>query len=41
MIELWNSWCESLASVEALAAVVVVAVVSSGVITLIESRRHR
>jgi hypothetical protein len=41
MIELWDKWYGTLASIEALAAVVVIAVVTAGVITLIESRRHR
>lgn len=41
MIELWNKWSGTLASVEALAAVVVIAVVTAGVITLIDGRRHR
>lgn len=41
MIELWDRWSGTLASVEALAAVVVIAVVTAGLITLIESRRHR
>lgn len=41
MIELWNKWYGTLASVEALAAVVVIAVVTAGILTLIESQRHR
>ncbi|MDA9488677.1 hypothetical protein XI08_05480 [Bradyrhizobium sp. CCBAU 11361] len=41
MIELWNKWSGTLASVEALAAVVVIAVVTAGILTLIESQRHR
>lgn len=41
MIELWHKWYGTLASVEALAAVVVIAVVSAGILTLIESQRHR
>ncbi|WP_256476663.1 hypothetical protein [Bradyrhizobium sp. 186] len=41
MIELWDKWSGTLASVEALAAVVVIAVVAAGAITLIETRRHR
>jgi hypothetical protein len=39
MLELWNKWYETVASVEALATVVVIAVVAAGVITLAESRR--
>ena len=41
MIELWNKWYGTLASVEALAAVIVIAVVTAGILTLIESQRHR
>ncbi|MCK1544465.1 hypothetical protein IVA87_30570 [Bradyrhizobium sp. 147] len=41
MIELWIKWFESLASVEGLAAIVVVAVMIAGVLTLIEGRRSR
>lgn len=41
MIELWHKWYGTLASVEALAAVVVIAVVSAGILTLVESQRHR
>lgn len=41
MIELWNKWYGTFASVEALAAVVVIAVVTAGILTLIESQRHR
>jgi hypothetical protein len=40
MFELWNNWYETLASVEALAIVIVIAVVAAGVITLAESRRR-
>ena len=40
MLELWNSWYETLVSVEALATVVVIVVVAAGVITLAESRRR-
>ncbi|WFU37529.1 hypothetical protein QA640_23940 [Bradyrhizobium sp. CB82] len=40
MLELWNKWYETLASVEALATVVVIAVVAAGVITLVDGRRH-
>ncbi|WP_284275498.1 hypothetical protein [Bradyrhizobium iriomotense] len=41
MLELWNKWYATLASVEALATVVVIAVVAAGVITLVDGRRHR
>jgi hypothetical protein len=40
MLELWNNWYETLASMEALATVIVVVVVAAGVITLAESRRR-
>jgi hypothetical protein len=40
MLELWNKWYETLASVEALATVVVIVVVAAGVITLVEGRRR-
>jgi hypothetical protein len=40
MLELWNNWYETLASVEALATVIVIAVLLAGVITLVESRRR-
>ncbi|WP_256570536.1 hypothetical protein [Bradyrhizobium sp. CCGUVB1N3] len=40
MLELWNKWYETLASIEALATVVVIAVVAAGAITLVEGRRH-
>jgi hypothetical protein len=40
MLELWNNWYETLASAEALATVIVVAVVAAGVITLVEARRR-
>jgi hypothetical protein len=40
MVELWNNWYETLASVEALAIVIVIVVVAAGVITLAESRRR-
>ena len=40
MLELWNKWYEILVSVEALAIVVVIAVVTAGVITLVEGRRR-
>jgi hypothetical protein len=39
MLELWNNWYETLASMEALATVIVVVVVAAGVITLAERRR--
>jgi hypothetical protein len=39
MLELWNNWYETLASMEALATVIVIVVVAAGVITLAESRR--
>ena len=34
MLELWNNWYETLASVEALATVIVIVVVGAGVIML-------
>jgi hypothetical protein len=40
MLELWNNWYETLASVEALATVIVIVVVLSGVIALAESWRR-
>jgi hypothetical protein len=40
MLELWTNWYEILVSVEALATVVVIAVLVAGVITLVESRRR-
>jgi hypothetical protein len=40
MFELWNKLYESVASVEALATVVVIAVVAAGVITLADGRRR-
>jgi hypothetical protein len=40
MRELWNNWYETLASVEALAAVIVFVVVGAGVITLVQGRRR-
>ena len=36
MLELWNNWYETLASVEALATVIVFVVVCTGVIMLVE-----
>jgi hypothetical protein len=40
MLELWNNWYETLASVEALATVIVFVVVAAGVITLVQGRRR-
>lgn len=40
MLELWNKWYDSLASIEALATVVVIAVVAAGIITKVEGRRR-
>ena len=40
MLELWNNWYESLASVEALATVIVIVVVAAGAIVLAEGRRR-
>jgi len=40
MLELWNNWYDALASVEALAAVIVIVLVAAGAITLAESRRR-
>ena len=40
MLELWNNWYETLASMEALATVIVIAVLGAGVITLMEGRRR-
>jgi hypothetical protein len=40
MLELWNNWYETLASVEALATVIVIVVVASGVIALTEGWRR-
>ncbi len=41
MLELWNNWYETLASsAEALATVIVIAVLGAGVITLMEGRRR-
>jgi hypothetical protein len=39
MLELWNSWYETLVSVEALAVVIVFAVVAAGVVVLADRRR--
>ncbi|WP_314963661.1 hypothetical protein [Bradyrhizobium cosmicum] len=40
MLELWSKWYDTLVSVEALAIVVVIAVVAAGVIALVEDRRR-
>ena len=40
MLELENNWYETLASMEALATVIVIVVVAAGVITLAESRQR-
>jgi hypothetical protein len=40
MLELWNNWYETLASVEALATVIVIVVVAAGVIAQVEGRRR-
>jgi hypothetical protein len=40
MLELWNNWYETLASMKAVAIVIVIIVVAAGVITLAESRRR-
>jgi hypothetical protein len=40
MLELWNNWYETLTSVEALATIIVIAVLGAGVIALMESRRR-
>ena len=40
MLELWNNWYETLASMEALATVIVIVAGTAGVITLAESRRR-
>jgi hypothetical protein len=39
MLELWNGWYEALASVEALAVVIVFVVVAAGVIVPADWRR--
>ena len=36
MLELWNNWYDTLASVEALATVIVIVLVAAGAITLAE-----
>jgi hypothetical protein len=40
MLELWNNWYQTLASVEALATVIVFVVVGAGVIALVQGRRR-
>jgi len=40
MLELWNNWYEMLASAEALAAVIVIVVLGTGVIMLVQGRRR-
>jgi hypothetical protein len=40
MLKLWNSWYETLVSVETLAVVVVVVVAAAGVIVLAQGRRR-
>jgi hypothetical protein len=40
MLELWNNWYETVASVEALATVIVIVVLGAGVITLAQGRRR-
>jgi hypothetical protein len=40
MLELWNNWYETVASVEALASVIVIAVLGAGVIMLTQGRRR-
>jgi hypothetical protein len=40
MVELWNNWYATLASVEALAIVIVFVVVGVGVIMLVQGRRR-
>jgi hypothetical protein len=40
MLELWNNWYETVVSVEALATVIVIAVLGAGVITLVQGRRR-
>jgi hypothetical protein len=40
MLELWNHWYDILASVEALATVIVVALLGAGVTTFWQSRRR-
>ena len=40
MLELWNNWYETLASVEALATVIVFVLVGTGAIMLAQGRRR-
>lgn len=40
MRELWNDWYEILASAEALATVIVIAVLGAGIVTLWQGRRR-
>jgi hypothetical protein len=40
MVELWNNWYATLASVEALATVIAFVVVGVGVIMLVQGRRR-
>jgi hypothetical protein len=40
MLEFWNKWYEILASAEALAAVIVIVVIGSGIITFVQARRR-
>jgi hypothetical protein len=41
MLQLWNSWYDTLVSVEALAVVVVVVVAVAGVVVLAQGRDKR
>ena len=40
MVELWNNWYGTLASVEALATVIAFVVVGAGVIMVVQGRRR-
>ena len=40
MLELWNNWYETLASVEALATVIAFVLAGTGVIMLVQGRRR-
>jgi hypothetical protein len=40
MLDLWNNWYETLASMETLATVIVIVVVAAGVVSLAERRRR-
>jgi hypothetical protein len=40
MLELWNNWYDTLASVEALAALIVFVLVGTGAIMLVQGRRR-